>query len=126
MRAARRNNHYAGVTGSEEEGGEKKVTLGVSTGGKPKHFEEQKVISPDAKRRLRVVRSGEDEQAWTFVTVEFPTANGAVYVLNGICPEVKASWKDNSTIVIETKTHIPHTHNTGKCEVLRILSALNT
>jgi hypothetical protein len=37
------------------------------------------------------------------VSVEFPKASGAVYALSGHCPNVKAWWKDNSTIVIETK-----------------------
>ena len=42
------------------------------------------------------------KQASTYVAVHFPTANGAVYGTRSIHPDVKARWKDNSTIVIET------------------------
>ena len=58
--------------------------------------------SPDGNRRLRVVQWRDGRHASTHVTVEFPTASGAVYGTRGICPDVKAWWKDNATIVIET------------------------
>jgi len=101
--ASKRKNDHSEVISDVEEGGVKKVTPGISTGPKPNHFEEQKAISPDGKRRLRVVQSSDGKQASTYVTIEFPTANGAVYGISSICPDVKAWWKDNFTIIIETK-----------------------
>ena len=43
------------------------------------------------------------KHASTHVAIEFPTASGAVYGTNNIHHDVKAFWKDNHTIVIETK-----------------------
>ena len=94
---------YTEVVSSVEKDGMVKVTVSSSTGPKPKHFEEQEATSPDGKRHLRVTQWSSGKNASTYVTVHFPTANGSVYALNGICTDIKAWWKDNSTIVIETK-----------------------
>lgn len=87
----------------EKDDGTMEVTVEVSTGPKPKHYEEQVAISPDKKRRLRVAQWSDSKHASTYVAIEFPTSSGAVYGLSGIYPDLKAWWKDNSTIVIETK-----------------------
>ena len=108
----KKKNEYSEVISRVEEDGVEKVTVRFSTGPKPKHFEEQEETSPDGKRRLRVVQWSDGKNASTYVAVEFPTASGAVYGLSGICPGVKAWWKDNSTIIIETdKEYTAHSQN---------------
>jgi hypothetical protein len=101
--SVKRKGEYSEVISRVEKDGIEEVTVSISTGPKPKHFEEQEAMSPDGKRRLRVVQWGDGKHASTYVAVEFPTASGAVYGTSGIRPDVKAWWKDNSTIVIETK-----------------------
>ena len=77
-------------------------TMIISTGPKPKHLEESEVISPDGKRKLVVTQWSDGKNSSTYVVIMFPTVNGPVYGVNGI-HDVKAFWKDNSTIVIETR-----------------------
>ena len=102
----KKKNEYSEAISSVEEDGVEKVTVRFSTGPKPKHFAEQEAISPDGKRRLRVVQWSDGKHASIYVAVEFPTASGAVYGLSSICPDVKAWWKNNSTIVIETHKEV--------------------
>ena len=99
----KRKAEYTEVISRVVTDGIEKVTVRSWTGPKPKHFEEQKAISPDGKRKLRVVQSSDGKYSTTYVLVIYPTSNGAVYETSGIHPEIKALWKDNSTIVIETK-----------------------
>jgi hypothetical protein len=96
---------YSEVISRVRKEGIEEVTVRFSNGPKRKHFVEQEATSPDGKRRLRVVQWSDGKHASTYVAVEFPTASGAVYGLSGICPDVKAWWKDNSTIVIETRSN---------------------
>lgn len=98
---------YSEVISKVEKSGGEEVTVRISTGPEPKHLEEQEAISPDGKRRLRVTQWSDGKNASTYVVIEFPTASGAVYGTNGIRPDVKASWKENSTVVIETKKDYP-------------------
>ena len=84
-----------------------KVTIAESTGPKPKHFEEEIKISPDGKRKVRTTQWADKHHATTYVSVDFPTANGPVYGTSGINPIIKAWWKDNSTIIIETSKELP-------------------
>jgi hypothetical protein len=99
----KKKNQYSELISQVGGDGVEKVTVRISTGPKPKHFKELEARSPDGKRKLRVVQYSDGKSASTYVAVEFPTASGAVYGLNGIYPEVNAWWKDNSTIVIEAK-----------------------
>jgi len=99
----KRKGEYCEVISRVEKDGIEVVTITISTGPKPKHFEEQWATSPDGKRKLVVVQLSDGKHASTYVAVHFPTASGAVYGTSGIRPDVKAWWKDNSTIVIETK-----------------------
>ncbi|RYE22113.1 MAG: hypothetical protein EOP45_08700, partial [Sphingobacteriaceae bacterium] len=103
--ASKRKREYSKVVSRVEKDGIEEVTVRISTYPKPKHFEEQETVSvsPDGKRRLRVTQWSDRKHDSTYVTVEFPTANGAVYATSGICADIKAWWKDNSSIVIETK-----------------------
>jgi hypothetical protein len=98
-----------------EEDGMEKVTIRISTGPKPKHLEEQEAISPDGKRRLRITQWSKGKHASTYVNIMFPTTSGVIYGINGICPDVKASWKGNATIVIQTNKN--YTANTQHKEV---------
>lgn len=111
----KRKDEYSEVISRVEKDSIEEMTIRVSTGPKPKHFEEQEAISPDGKRRLRVTQWGDGKLASTYVAVEFPTASGAVYSISGIRPNVKACWKDNSTIVIETRKE--YTANTQHRQV---------
>jgi hypothetical protein len=94
---------YSEVISREVENGVEKVTVHVSTGPKPKHREEQVAISPDGQLRLLVTQWSDGKHASTYVTILFPTASGAIYGTDGIRPDIKAWWKGNSAIVIETR-----------------------
>ncbi len=70
------------------------------------HFRNQlsEIYSPDKKRKLRVWEySNYKDCSVTQVDIVFETAGASVYGVNGINLSVKAYWKDNNTIVIETK-----------------------
>lgn len=108
----KRKGEYSEAVSRVEIDGIEEVTVSFSSGPQPKHFEEQEATSPDGKRRLRVVQWSDGKHASTYVAVEFPTASGAVYGLSGICAKVKAWWKDNFTIVIETnREYRAHSQN---------------
>jgi len=109
----RKSKGYTEITSTVEQDGVKIVDVSYSTGPKPKHYVEEETMSPDGKRRLRVVRWGDGKNATTFVSIIFPTASGGIYGAPGIHPEVKAFWKDNATIVIELPKNIP-THTQHK------------
>lgn len=87
-----------------------------SIGPKPKHFVNNEVVSPDGRRRLRVVQWGNGTNSSTYVSVELKGGSGAIYGLDGIFPDVKAYWKDNQAIVIETEKD--HKANT-RCSRVR-------
>ena len=99
----KRDAGYPEVISKVEKDGIEEVTVRFSAGPKPKRLEEHEAVSPDGKRSLRVTQWSNGKHASTYVVVVFPTATGAIYGTNSIRPDVKASWKDNSTIVIETK-----------------------
>jgi hypothetical protein len=101
--SGKRKSGYSEVISRVEKDGIEEVTISVSTGPKPRHFNEQEEVSPDGKRRLRVTQWGDRKHASTSVAIEFPAASGAGYGTSGIHPDIKAWWKGNSTIVIETK-----------------------
>jgi hypothetical protein len=111
----KRKGEYSEVVSRVGKDGIEEVTVKISTGPKPKHYEEQEATSPDGKRKLRVTQWRDGKHASTYVAVEFPSASGAVYGTSGICPDVQAWWKDNSSIVIETKKE--YTANTQHRQV---------
>jgi hypothetical protein len=64
------------------------------------------IYSPDNKRKLTLTESGDENYASTQVFIEFENGAGAgVYAPNGINLGIKTFWKDNNTIVIETKNN---------------------
>ena len=101
--ARKRKSGYSETVSREVKGDIETITITISTGPKPKHWEEQVVVSPDGKRRLRITQSGDKHSASTCVVLEFPNSSGGIYGIQGIRPDVKAFWKDNHTVVIETK-----------------------
>lgn len=100
---------------TKPDGGSEEVRLTETSGPKPKRFEEEIQISPDGKRRVRTTQWADKHSASTYVSIDFPTANGPIYGTSGINPIIKAWWKDNSTIVIETSKEL--TANTQLREV---------
>jgi hypothetical protein len=73
---------------------------------KNKHFINQlsESYSPDKRRKLTLTESGTDENyAATQVLIQFEQSGAGVYAANGINLAIKTYWKDNNTIVIETK-----------------------
>jgi hypothetical protein len=87
--------------------GVEEQTFRMSTGPKPAHHKEEEAIAPDGKRKLCVTQWSDGQGASTYVSIHFPTANGAVFGSEGINPEVKGYWKDNNTIVIEYRKEYP-------------------
>lgn len=60
--------------------------------------------SPDGKRTLLLTEYGTDESnCGTQVFLQFERSGAGVYATNGINLGIQAYWKDNHTIVIETK-----------------------
>lgn len=108
----KRKGEHSEVISRVEKDGIVEVSVRISNGPKPKHFEEQEVSSPDGKRKLHVVQRGKGNYGLTSVGITFPTGSGAVFGMIGI-HNVRAFWKDNSTIVIEIPKNQPaHTqHN---------------
>ena len=101
--SGKRKGENVEIISSIEKGGIETVTISISNGPKPKHYDEQWATSPDNKHKLRVAQWSDGKQASTYVAIHFANGNsGAVYALNGIYPEVKAWWKNESTIVVET------------------------
>lgn len=60
--------------------------------------------SPDNRRKLTLTESGTAENyAVTQVMIQFEQSGSGVYAASGINLGIKTYWKDNNTIVIETK-----------------------
>jgi hypothetical protein len=101
--SSKREAEYTEIAKIEKIDGIEVTSVRVSSGPKPIHFEEQEVISPDGKRKLRVCQWSKGRYASTYVTILFETCSGCIYGTDGLHPDVKAFWKDNHTIIIETK-----------------------
>lgn len=87
--------------------GEEVVTVRVHSGPKRANFEEQVIVSPDGKRSLYVNQYNPDGRyPTTSVNISFPTSSGGIYQTQGVHPGVKAYWKDNNTVVIETSKEL--------------------
>jgi len=77
------------------------VEIRISTGPKPKHKKEWEILSPDKKLKLHIIQTVYRKSANTYVNIHFPETQGCIYSTHGI-HDIKAYWKDNSTIVIHT------------------------
>jgi hypothetical protein len=67
-------------------------------------FDAQKLISPDGKKQLNIVRSNSTKcHIIMYVELTFKQATGTVYATSSLDNDLKAIWKDNQTIIITTK-----------------------
>lgn len=98
------NPQISKVSRTEEIDGEMVEFVEISYGPRPKHNKNREVVSPDKKRRIYISEwmHPNGDQANTSVNISFKTSSGGIYVVEGICPELNAFWKDNNTVVIET------------------------
>ena len=61
--------------------------------------------SPNGKRTLKFGERGSDTTSWvTQVLLDFGDCGGGVYSVSGRNRQVRAFWKGNDTVVIETKS----------------------
>lgn len=109
--------NYSEIIGEIEIDGVMETVERIRIGSKPDFREVEEIIAPDGKRTLRLTRFSSDGQASTGVDIQFDTANGSiagtVYNLEGLHDNVKVFWKDNETIIIETKsTHVANIKRT--------------
>lgn len=95
------NTGHTEIISSVVKDGIEEVTIQIFSNPKPKHYEVQEIVSPDGKRNLRLAQWSDGKHSSTYVEIAFPTASGPVYGVSGIHSNIKASWKNNSTIVIE-------------------------
>jgi hypothetical protein len=102
-RISTRQSEYSEIIKQTEQDGRKIITVRVSTGPKPSFLEEQEAVSPDGKRMVRVTQWRKGKHASTSVSILFETTNGPVYGTTGNHPDVRAFWKDNNTVVVETR-----------------------
>lgn len=63
--------------------------------------------SPDGLRQIMTRTNGTEENALTEVSIILKGGSGCIYCARGLSLPIKASWKDNSTIVIETQKEYP-------------------
>jgi hypothetical protein len=65
-----------------------------------KIFEAQ---SPDAKKRIEVKEMDDSASCYTQVCIDFGGSVECVYAPDGCALGIRTFWKDNNTIIIETK-----------------------
>jgi hypothetical protein len=73
--------------------------------GKPPHHKTREELSPNGIGRLCITEDGHEDHSSTSIHLNFELYGCGVYSVEGIHPEINAFWKDNQTIVIETKGH---------------------
>ena len=105
----KKDRNYTEEISSVVKDGIEEVTVQITTGPKPKHFKEEMSLSPDGRKWLRVIQWSDGKHANTTVTIGFSNANGAIYGVNEICADIKAYWKDDHTVLIETRKGIEAT-----------------
>ncbi len=92
----------------------KKPTLSKSLGRIIKNLEEKH--SPNHKHSIFIQHSGSGVNALTTVVISVPGGSGPIYCARGANLPIKAYWKDDSTIIIETNKNniIDHKHEQVK------------
>lgn len=103
IKSAKKDTGHSHVISREEKNGIETVKMMSYTGPKLKHYKEQEELSPDGKLTLSVTQRSAGDTNSTTVSVTFPKAHGEIYRVNDICADIKAFWKDNQTVVIETR-----------------------
>ncbi len=99
----KRNKGYTESIIIEEKNGATIEHITISTGPKPSHFKEREIVSPDGKRKLILTEYSDKGHSSTSVSIAFEKVRGCPYSVSGIYPNINAFWKDNYTIIIETK-----------------------
>lgn len=62
------------------------------------------IYSPDNKIWFNISESGTDKNSFlTSIAIGFKQASGGIYAVKGINLPISAYWKDNDTVVVETK-----------------------
>ena len=104
LKKENKRNVHSENTSIEEIDGEEIITETITFGPKPKHYKEISTDSQDGNCKARVSQWSDGKQSSTSVSLQFLSgAGGCVCQLVGICDDVSASWKDNSTLVISTR-----------------------
>ncbi len=103
----KRKRGYTEITKIEEKDGVIIEHIESSNGPKPKHFKERKVMAPDGKRKLIISEVTIAKHSSTTVSIAFKNVTMGAFGMTGIHPELNAYWKDNNTIVIESKSFPP-------------------
>lgn len=83
------------------------VTITTSTGPKPKFYDRKEIASPDKTRELVVTQHQGNTESDTYTSVHlmFSNISCGVYTIEGLHPELQTYWKDNHTVMIETKQY---------------------
>lgn len=102
-KSTRKNTGHSHEINSVEKDGVVEVKMMSYDGPKLKYYKEQEELSPDGKLKLGVMQWSAGGFDSTTVSITFPKAHGEVYRVSDICSDIKAFWKDNQTVVIETK-----------------------
>lgn len=102
-KSIKKNTGHSHVISRVEKDGIEKVKMMSYTGPKLKHYKEHEELSPDGKCTLAIRQRSAGKDDSTTVSVHFPKAHGEIYRVNDICADINAYWKDNQTVVIETR-----------------------
>jgi hypothetical protein len=73
----------------------------------PIPFNEKQVTSPDGNKNITITGSSDSNSPSTIVSIFFENASGVIYATYGLFPDIKAMWKDNGRVLIETKEAYP-------------------
>lgn len=73
------------------------------SGGKPSHHHRREAVAPNGKFSLSITERADKHHSSTSIQIDLENFGCSLYSVNGIHPEINAFWKDNYTIVIETK-----------------------
>lgn len=63
----------------------------------------EKVIAPNGVNKLLIQHSGKGEHALTYIVIELKAGSGTIYGALGEKLPIKTYWKDDNTVVVETK-----------------------
>jgi len=83
------------------------VDVVSGTGPEPLIYESEMIWSPDDKRRLSITRQSIDgKSGYTLVGINFTRASINIYQVDELNSNIKANWKDNNTVRIQTQRNI--------------------
>ena len=83
------------------------VSLVSGSGPKPLIYESERIKSPDEKRLLDITRQSDDGKSGvTTIHVILTRTSLPIYQLNEFNANIKAFWRDNNTVVIQTPANL--------------------